>query len=204
MKRSAVLLTAIFLLLAGGIASAQQSDISLSAIGVFTNSVTAKGLNESATKSGGALLSYRYFPHQHNGLEVNLSYSLNSQTFKDLSGKPVTRAQTNVYELTGAYVYHFTHGSLQPFALAGGGFLIFGPTSNTKYYTAEPSISRVTRPAFLYGAGLDYRLHKQLAVRAQIRGFIYEAPDFFGQSYALHTATAMRMVEPSLGVVYRF
>lgn len=203
MRRSAVLLAVIILIFAGEIASAQQTDISANIIGVYTNQVTGKGLTETATKSGGALLSFRFFPHQHNGVEVNYGYTKNSQLYSALSGVPVTSVQASIHEMTGAYVFHVNRGPVQPFALAGAGLLIFSPTdSATK--TAYPSIRRQIKPAFLYGAGLDFRISKQVAVRAQYRGFVYQAPDFYGEALALHTGAAMRMAEPSVGVVYRF
>jgi len=203
MRHTAVLLTVIFLILASGIASAQQTDVSFNALGTFTNSVTGKGLNETATKSGGALLSFRYFPHQHNGIEVNYAYTKNSQVYTSLSGVPVTRVQSSINEFTGAYVYHVTRGPVQPFGLVGAGFLSFSPTDSA-IKAADPLISRQIKPAFLYGAGLDFRATKNLAVRAQYRGFIYQAPDFFGEKFALHTGAAIRMGEGAVGLVYRF
>jgi opacity protein-like surface antigen len=203
MRRIAVLLTVIFLILASGIASAQQTDVSVNAIGTFTNSVTGKGLDETATKSGGALISFRYFPHQHNGIEVNYAYTKNSQVYTSLSGAPVTSVQSSIHEFTGAYVYHLTRGSLQPFALAGAGLLSFSPTDSA-IKAADPSISRQTKPVFLYGVGLDFRATKNMALRAQYRGFIYQAPDFYGDQYALHTGSAMQMGEGAVGLVYRF
>jgi opacity protein-like surface antigen len=52
--------------------------------------------------------------------------------------------------------------------------------------------------------GVDYRLRKGLAVRAEYRSLVYESPDFFGGAVALHTSTAMQMREPSVGLTYRF
>jgi opacity protein-like surface antigen len=203
MRRSAILLTLIFLVLTGGIASAQQTDISANVIGVYTNHVTGNGLAETATKSGGVLLSFRFFPHQHNGVEVNYAFTKNTQRYNDFSGAPVTEVQAGIHEFTGAYVFHVNRGPVQPFALAGAGLLIFSPTDSS-VKAADPSISRQIKPAFLYGAGLDFRVTKQVAVRAQYRGFIYEAPDFYGEALAFHTGAAMQMGEPSIGVVYRF
>jgi opacity protein-like surface antigen len=203
MIRSAVLLTVIFLILAGGIASAQQTDVSANVFGAYTNSVNGKGLHETATKSGGVLLSFRFFPHQHNGVEVNYAYTKNSQRYSDLSGFPVASVQSSIHELTGDYVFHVNRGPVQPFALAGAGFLLFSPTdSATK--AADPSISRQIRPALLYGVGLDLRISREVAVRAQYRSLLYEAPDFYGNALAIHTGAAMQMAEPSVGLVYRF
>jgi opacity protein-like surface antigen len=203
MRRTAFLLTVTFLIVASGIASAQQTDIAASAIGTWTKNVTGKGLEETATKSGGALISFRHFAHQHNGIEANYSYTKNSQVITSVSGAPITRVQSSIHEFTGAYVFHLTEGSVQPFALAGGGFLAFSPTDSA-IKAADPSISRQTKPAFLYAAGLDVTVAKKVAVRAQGRGFIYQAPDFYGNQYALHTGATMQMWEASIGLVRRF
>ncbi len=203
MKRSAILLTVLFLLLAGGIASAQQSDLAVSVIGAFTDNVTGDGLHETATTSAGPLLSYRRFPGEHSGLEVNYAYTKNSHVYSTLAGSQLPGVQTNMHELSAAYVFHLTRGSFQPFALAGGGLLMFHPISNA-IDAAHPLISRQTRPTFVYGVGLDYRVRKHLALRAQMRGLVYEAPDFYGQQLKLHTSAAMRTTEPSIGLVYRF
>jgi opacity protein-like surface antigen len=201
--RSSAVFAGIFVILACGIGSAQQTDVSVSAIGIFTNSVAGNGLEESATASGGGLFSFRHFGQQHNGVEVNYAYTKNSQRYNDLSGASVADVQSSIHELTGAYVFHFTKGSFQPFALAGGGLLIFSPT-NSAINSADPSISRQDKPAFLYGVGLDYRVSKKVALRMQYRGLVYEAPDFYGAAVAIHTSTAMQMREPSIGLSYRF
>lgn len=197
MKRSAVVLA--FLLLAVGIVSAQQNDLSLSAFGAFTSSVTTKNIYENATDSVGGLLSYRHFAHEHNGIEVNYGLTENSQRLY-----PVTEVQTFVHEMTGAYIFHVTRGNLQPYALAGGGLLIFSPTAAALQAAYIPQLGHSMRPAFLYGAGIDYSVNKKLAVRVGYRGLLYESPDFFGQLYALHTSSMMHTMQPAVGVVYRF
>ena len=204
MKHTAILLTGLFLICACGIASAQQTDISANVLGVYTREASGSGLHETATKSLGMLLSFRHFPQQHNGLEVNYAYTKNSQRYTDVSGAELKRVQAGIHELTGAYVYHITRGALQPFALAGAGFLIFNPTDSALKAAGATSISRKTEPAFLYGAGTDIRVTHQLALRAQCRGLISKAPDFYGAALALHTGAAKQILEPSVGVIYRF
>jgi opacity protein-like surface antigen len=201
MQRSVLLLTVVFLILVNGIASA-QSDVSANVTGAFANQVSGKGLNETATKSAGLLFSFRHFSN-HNGFEANYGFTKNSQKYTDQSGNSVASVQSSIHELTAAYVWRATRGAFRPFALAGGGLLIFNPTSSASD-SADPSISRNNRPAFLYGVGVDVAVSKEVAVRAQYRGFFYEAPDFFGSAVAIHTSTAMQTAEPSVGIVYRF
>jgi opacity protein-like surface antigen len=204
MRRSAILLGMIYFLCAVAGAWAQSNELSLGASGVFTNSVNGHGIHETATNSGGGVLSYRHFSQPTGpGFEVNLGYTKNSQNYLDTTDGTKTSVQAGIHEFTGAYVYRFKSGSIRPFLLAGGGFLVFNPTSSA-LNKADPDISRQWQGAFLYGGGADFPVTKQLAIRAQFRGFIYKAPDFFGQNYALHTDDAMMMYEPTVGVVLRF
>jgi opacity protein-like surface antigen len=202
MQRSVLLLTVLFLILVGGTASA-QTDVSVDLTAAIANKVNGNGLNETATKSIGGLVSFRHFSGHHSGFEVNYGYTKNSQKYTDQAGNSVAVVQAGNHELTGAYVFRATRGSFQPFALAGGGALVFNPTQSA-LDTADPSVSRQKRPVFLYGVGADIRVSEGLAVRAQYRGLIYEAPDFFGARVAVHTSTAMQTAEPSIGIVYRF
>jgi opacity protein-like surface antigen len=203
MKRSAILLSAIFFLFSAGSALAQQADISLSAIGAFTDHVSGDGVHEWATTSGGGLLSFRHFSQQTGpGLEVNYGYTKNSQIYVD-SSYTKTSVQASIHEFSGAYVYRFKTAFVQPFLRAGGGLLIFSPTSSASD-NAEPTISRKWQPAFMFGGGADLPLSRHLGLRAQYRGFVYKAPDFFGQQYMRHTGSAMVMSEPAMGVVLHF
>jgi opacity protein-like surface antigen len=201
MKRSIFLLTVVFLIVVSGIASAQQTDVSVNVSGVFTNQNNGSFLDRTATTSAGFLFSFRHFPYRNNGVEVSYGYTKNSQEYKDRFGNDIPPIQTSVHELTADYVLRANLGQFHPFALAGGGLLIFDPTSNA-VDTAIIPISRQTRVAFLYGAGVDVQLAKALALRAQYRGLFYEAPDF--GSSDIHTGSAMHTMEPTIGIVYKF
>lgn len=202
MQRRAVLLTVFFLILAGGISSAQSSDISVNGNVAIANTSTGHGVHETATKSAGLLLSFRHFS-SHSGFEVNYGYTKSSQKYTDQSGASIANVQSGNHEITGAYIFRLTRGPIQPFALAGGGLLIFNPTSSA-IDNADPSISRQNRPVFLYGLGADVRVTNGVAVRAQYRSLIYEGPDFFGANLAIHTSSAMQTAEPTIGLVYKF
>lgn len=203
MKRSALLLAFVLLIFASGIALAQHSDVAVSGTGVFTNRITGSGLAQTATASGGFLISYRHIAH-HGGIEVSYGYTQNSQRYGGLFGSATSFVpiQTGMNEVTADYVYRASFGRIKPFALAGGGLIIFDPTS-AGVNAAPVPISHQTRVAFLYGAGIDVGIVKFLALRAQYRGLFYEAPDF-GASPTLHTGSAMHSQEPAIGLVFRF
>jgi opacity protein-like surface antigen len=203
MQRSALLFTLFFLVLVSGIASA-QTDISANVTGVITKEVDGKGVQETATKSLGVLVSFRHFNGSHSGVEVNYGYTKNSQKYADqATGNLLASIQTSIHEVTGAYVFRLNRGMFQPYALAGAGLLMFSPTSSA-IDAADPSISGQKRPTFLYGAGADVQVSKGMSVRAQYRGLICEAPDFFGNRVAIHTSRAMQTAAPSIGIVYKF
>lgn len=199
MKRCVVTLVAVFAL-ATGMAFAQSSgDFSANLTGAFGTSTSGNGLTQTPTNSAGLLLSGRFNFGQFSAIEANYGYTKNSQKYLDQFGN-FTAVQAGVHEVTGAYVLRMNHGPVRPFALAGGGLLVFDPTSanNPLLFTG----SRQTRPTFLYGAGADIRLNRLVALRAQYRGLLYKAPTF-GES-SLDTGSVEHTAEPSVGLVVRF
>ena len=83
--------------------------------------------------------------------------------------------------------------SIQPYALAGGGGLIFDPTDN-----AGGTFAAATSQAsggFLYGGGADYSFSRHLSLRAEYRGFVYKAQSF--NLASLKTDTWTHTAQPS-------
>ncbi len=126
------------------------------------------------------------------------------------------RIQGLISEFTGAYVFSFLQSDkLEPFVFGGGGVLVFNP-SITQIDAIASSIGarRQTKPAFLYGAGVDYKvfsilpiiskssLSSKVALRLQYRGLVYKAPSFDVQN--LFTGAEGHMAEPSIGLVVKF
>ena len=198
MKRSALLLAALLLMVCA--ASAQNFEAAVNAYASFTNTSNQNLADRTATTSGGGFLTLGH-SGVHNGFQINLGYTKNSQTFNSPSGPVVAPIATNVYQSTADWIVHREYKSIRPFAFVGGGVLSFSPTGAAIKATPIP-ISRQNRPTFLYGGGADLRLMKELALRAQFRGLIYQAPDYGNNS--LHTGSAMLTFEPSLGLVFRF
>jgi len=198
-KRSALLFAAMFLVLISGIASAQDSNLSANFTGVFSSQASGNGLFQSPTKPAGLLLSYRHFFDRNSGIEANYGYTRGSQNFLDSFGT-IAGVQSNVHEITGAYVFRAGHGPIRPFALAGGGLLVFDPTSNNDQSVVASSTQ--AKAAFLYGGGVDFKLTREVAFRAQYRGLVYKAPDFGNAT--LDTGAVMHTAEPSIGLVVRF
>jgi opacity protein-like surface antigen len=155
-------------------------DVGFAYGGVFSKTSTASqsSVTLKPTTSGTVLASFRYhFNHTH-GVEVNFSHTSNSQVF---SVPPDTfRVNNGITEFSGAYVFSPLHAHrIDPFLLAGGGTLKFNSGNQFIDGTLSPFGASSQRAlAVLYGAGVDYRLWKRLALRVQYRGLIYKTPDF--------------------------
>jgi len=202
-KRSAIPLLVVLMISMTGVTLAQSghADISANLAGVFGQSVTGQGIQQTPTNSAGALFSLRYYLNRYAGVEANYGYTRNSQDYNFGFGN-VVGVQSGVHEVTGAFVLRGGHGPVRPFVLAGGGVLVFNPTSSALNTTGLP-LSRENRPAFLYGGGADIRLAKAVALRAQYRGLVYQAPDFHDAA-DLHTGVTMHTAEPTVGLVFKF
>jgi opacity protein-like surface antigen len=107
---------------------------------------------------------------------------------------------TNVHAITGLAVFKIPTSGLmkyylRPYALAGGGAMIFDPRDTN-------SVSKQTRGSFVYGAGADMPLAMHIAIRAEYRGFVYKVPDF-GMS-PLRMDKFTHAAVPSAGLVFTF
>jgi opacity protein-like surface antigen len=196
-------LLALLLITMTGAALAQgaHADVSANLAGVFGQSVTGNGIQQTPTNSAGALFSFRYYLNRYAGVEANYGYTRNSQDYNFGFGN-VVGVQAGMHEVTGALVLRGGHGPVRPFVLVGGGVLVFNPTTSALNNTGLP-LSRENRPTLLYGGGADIRLAKAVALRAQYRGLVYSAPDFH-DAVDLHTGVMMHTAEPTVGLVFKF
>jgi outer membrane immunogenic protein len=111
------------------------------------------------------------------------------------------RVESDVHQATGEAVVKLPGFlRLQPYALAGGGALLFDPTDN-----AGGSFGGATwqaRGAFIYGLGADYAFTKHISLRAEYRGYVNKAPDF--DVATLNPNAWTHTAQPSAGIVFRF
>ena len=108
--------------------------------------------------------------------------------------------ESNIHQITGSAVVKLpSFNRLQPYALAGGGALIFDSTGNTGGNFAGATTE--TRGAFVYGAGADYAF-RHISLRTGYRGYVYKARDF--NLAGLNTDSWTHPAQPSAGVVFRF
>jgi outer membrane immunogenic protein len=167
-----------------------KQDVSVQALGSFVKSTWDKGVEQSATNSGGVLASYRYFFNKHNGAEINYAFTTNTQSYGPVG------VDTHSHEVSAAYVFRVPLKRFTPFLLAGAGGLVFDP----KDFAGASSQARA---AFVYGGGADFNVGSHVFVRAEYRGLLYNSPtygvpDFNGVDRVTHRA------EPSIGLGYRF
>ena len=189
------------LALASASAVAQEiirSEVSLQGTGFFTNNSSGHGLIDRATNTGGLLVGYRYNFNRWFAVEGNYGYDRNTQMY---FGNTQARVQSDIHQFTGSAVVKLPGlGRLRPYALAGGGALLFEPTGNAGGILTGPN--QETRGTFLYGLGADYVLARHLSLRAEYRGLVYKAPDF--NLAGLNTDSWTNISQPSAGIVFRF
>lgn len=180
------------------VAQEVRSEISVQGTGFFTKDSSGDGIQNHATNTGGFLIGYRYNINRWLSAEANYGFDRNTQIYFS-SG--LARVQSNVHQATGEAVVKLpTFLRLQPYALAGGGALMFDPTGN-----AGGSFTGATwqaKGAFVYGAGADYAITRHISLRAEYRGYVYKAPDF--NLASLNSNAWTHTAQPSAGIVYRF
>ena len=171
-----------------------KSEASVSAFGSFTKSTNDNSIPQSATNTGGVLASYRYFFTQHQGVEANYGYSLNTQNYGLATGN--TGVNSYSHELTAAYVLRLNPiKRVTPFVLAGAGALVFDP----KDFAGANSQARA---AFVYGGGADFNISKRVYFRAGYRGLVYNSPNF--DVSTLNVDRLSHRAEPFGGLGFRF
>jgi opacity protein-like surface antigen len=199
-----------------GMAQDLKSEINVEGVAGITQSNSNFLIPTSATVGGGFLAGYRYNVSPLFAVEGDYALMRNTQNFLNVLNIG-SGVQTNVQELTGAAV--LTPGSrhrVRPYLLAGGGALFFHPTNsaiNTLLGIGNSvgvSVNE-TRPAFLYGGGVDFDLTRYMALRAEYRGLLFKAPglDIPGLSGipvlgSLTSSGFTHMAQPAVGLVWRF
>jgi len=192
-----------FLLLASS-ARAQEGflrhEVGVQGTGVFTKDSNQNGTLQHSTDTGGFLVNYRFHFNGWLGAEASYGYDRNTQQNITPSGN--FGIESNVHQATGALVVNLPVyvARMRPYVLAGAGALVFDPAGNTGGFVS--GAQRQTRPAFVYGGGVDYRLVRHVALRLEYRGFVYNRPDFgiatLSSNVTAHTA------QPSAGIVVHF
>jgi opacity protein-like surface antigen len=202
-SKNGLVLFAVVVALAASATSAlaqveQPSQITVQGTALITKSTTDQTPSNDASKSGGFLVGYSYQFSKWFGAEGNYGYSRNTQNFLTLGGP--SSLQADFHEVTGALVVHIPVKvrNFRPYALGGGGALVFDPTEKFTVSGAE----RQTRGTFVYGGGANFDITRNFGVRAEYRGLVYKVPDFNVDRLNLDKFT--HLAQPSLGFYFRF
>ena len=175
-----------------------RSEISLQGTGFFTKDADGNGIRQHTTDTGGFLVGYRYNFNRWLAAEANYGYDRNSQVY---FGNTPARVQSDIHQITGEAVVKLPgFARIQPYALAGGGALVFNPTGFAGSSFARAS--EQARGTFVYGVGADYVLAKHWSIRAEYRGLVYKAPSF--DLAGVNTDSWTHTAQPSAGIVFRF
>jgi len=175
----------------------QPSQISLQGTGLFTKDSNRDSATQRATDSGGLLVGYSYQFNKWAGVEGNYGYSRNTQNYFGSFGQSGIRS--DFHEVLGSFVFHIPLrvANVRPYALAGGGALIFNPVDNF-----TNGIDRQTRGAFVYGGGFNFDVTRNFGIRSEYRGLVYKSPDFTQPALNLDKVT--HLAQPSAGFYFRF
>src|SRR6266581_5519563 len=190
------IIACIALLSLRAVAQEVRSEVSVQGTGFFTKDSNGNGIKNKATETGGLLIGYRYNITRWLAAEANYGYDRNTQSY---IGSTSARVQSNIHQITGSAVVKLPgFARIQPYALAGGGGLLFAPSAGGTFAGATLQ----ARGAFLYGGGADYAFTRHLSLRAEYRGFVYQAPNF--NLASLNTSAWTHSAQPSAGIVFRF
>jgi outer membrane immunogenic protein len=216
LRTTGIVIAAVFLLTSIGLSQDNRFDVSLGGGPVIPNQPSGNGTTLTPTKSGAVLVTGRYRFSERSSIEFNYGHTADSQIY---SSPPLTyRIKNTISEYSGAYVFSFHQSArVEPFVFAGAAALTFYPGYSSNTINDEQTYlpaSQQTKPAFLYGGGLDWGIFSSvpfvrrssvtnhLALRLQYRGLLYKAPDFKVQN--LFTGARGHMAEPTIGVVVKF
>jgi opacity protein-like surface antigen len=202
-KKTGILLAALILLAASALAQNNKVDVELGAAAALSKQSLGNGTILNPTNNYGFLGQLRYRFSRYVSIEGSYGRIRNSQIYT--VGPNEYRIDGTVSEYSGSVlVSPIETSKAEIFVLAGIGGLRFNPnqTSINGFAVPVAAITQ-TKPAFIYGGGLDYKVFTQhVAVRLQYRGLYYRAPDFKFRGF--FTGDSGHMAEPSVGLVFKF
>jgi outer membrane immunogenic protein len=195
----------IFLFIASGFAQDFKSEVSVQGTANLPKNSTNIDIPHDATKSGGFLIGYRYHLNAWFAVQGDYGYTRDTQKYFDpFFGE--TDIQANVHQLTGEAVITAPSSSrVRPYGLAGIGAVFFRPTNsllNSFVGVGNNTGNNQTKPAFVYGGGVDFDITRYMAFRAEYRGLVFKIPDF--QLPGLASDNFTHLAQPSVGLVWRF
>jgi opacity protein-like surface antigen len=125
---------------------------------------------------------------------------------------PPTTIQTFDQTFSLDWVPSMRVGNLRPFAVLGIGALLATPdngqvTVNIPAHNGGGivenyfSLSSIVTAAYVYGAGVDWRVLRHAGIRLQYRGEMYKDPDVTSSLYPA-TGAFVQTAEPTIGIYF--
>ena len=196
-----------------------QTDVATSIYGAFGAATGPTGNNntvQSPSNSAGGLFELQRIFYPILGFEVTYSYNRADQSYNEafsatpasvcspVPGCPVplsspVAVSANEHEFTADWIPSKTTGTLRPFAVLGGGVLLFVPSGG------QSNTTTATKPVFVFGLGMDWARWKRIGLRFQYRGNLYTSPHMLTSYYSNLTPNDSPMLtnEPMIGVYFR-
>lgn len=198
------IVVASFLLLTSFVLAQDEGrwDVSVNAAALIGKQTSGNGTVQIPTTNVGFLGTARFRFQKKASLEVNWGRANDTQKY--VTSALQYRIPTTINEFSGAFVFTpMETKRFKPFLLIGGGALVLNPNNTLIGGNAQALEGvRQTRPAVLYGGGVDYHLISFLSLRLQYRGLFYSPPDF--RLPGLFTGGRGHFAEPAVGIVVRF
>lgn len=192
--------------------------IAVSPDGVLTSQFT-----QGTSDSPGVFATFHQSFKPWLGYNVNFGYSRFSENYSygkafvpsststqsAFSNYAQGSIQTNMLDLTIAYLFRGpSNKKFSTFGQFGGGGLFFLPTQSAIAGSSSIAAQQQTRPAMVFGVGMNYKLANHLDLRAEYRGFFYKSPDFTLPPYDGFNFPMTRLFTvtnaPAVSLVYRF
>lgn len=161
-------------------AYAGQTSVAVSGVESFQQTTGNFVVRQVPSNGAGFMIELRHISSPLMGYDVSYEYHRADQLYEGGCAiapcTPTTQqVNSNVHGLSANWVVsvpiYLAATSFRAFALAGGGFQKFEPTSSQSGGTQSQ-----TEATFDYGAGFDWNLLYHLGLRFQYRGDLYNAP----------------------------
>ncbi len=224
----AVLVALAFPALAATPKAKGETDLGLSGFFGFTQTATGNGVTHTTPHWYGGTAEVRHIASPLLGFE--LAYSIaapHNDTWSasaplSPSGFPCTPScsfmpapstiQTFDQTFSLDWVPSMKVGNLRPFAVLGIGALLATPDNGQVTVTVPPgngggpvltsfSLSSTVTAAYVYGAGVDWRILRNAGLRLQYRGEMYRDPDIAPSLYPA-TGAFVQTAEPTIGIYF--
>jgi opacity protein-like surface antigen len=201
--RAAAIFLGVVAVLSGASAHA-QFDVAGSFFSTFNTSTSGHGTNQKPKNSPGGLLEFRYIRTPLKAFELSYSYNPADESYTvsptgcglRCGTAPVTVTSDNhMIGMNWVPTTAKKYAGFTPFGIAGLGFVISEPNTNSYALNSKVRIS------FDYGGGVDYGITSRFGVRAQVRGAAYKAPDL--SILYSPTGAYMQTIQPSIGIYFR-